>query len=149
MTTEEFFDRESQLWNDISRRIAPLELQFRQVDLRFSASKAARSLGLSGPSHLSRWLSDRALPRYTTLRDWYYIDRLYALAEECGSLNRSAELRGVYPSVYSRFVRRVCGESWRTLQPRGRLHVRRRALAIWVAEQPQLLGFDPKLWTPE
>lgn len=149
MTTVTYIGRESQLWNDIARRIAPLEPQFRQVDLRFSATRAARSLGLSGPSHLRRWLSDRALPQYTTLRDWYYVDHLYALAEECGSLSRSAELRGVYPSIYSRFIRRVCGEGWRTLQTRGRLHLRRRALAIWVAETPQLLGLDPMLWTPE
>ncbi|WP_396215652.1 hypothetical protein [Gemmatimonas sp.] len=125
-------------WSVTLQRLGPLQPILEQLSLRLTATGAARSIGLRSPSELRRWLTDRRLPPFQLLRDWYYVVRLIErfTPSENGSpfdvsLANWALREGKAPSVYYMFVLRVAERPWSVLRSSGPRIAKERALRMW------------------
>ena len=123
----DFVDKE---WDLVLRDLEPLRLGWHDVQLSFSARRAASALGLAGSSELHSWLATRGLPPYQVVRNWYYLAMLTERFQR-ESLAHWALNRDHDPAVYYRFVLRTSGMHWKELQQKGGRWVRERALEIW------------------
>jgi hypothetical protein len=99
------------------------------IRLSVTATQVASGLGLSSTEALGRLLHKRQLPRFTLLRDWFYVVTLVQQAEGGDSLAAWAMRREEYPDVYYRFIRRVTGFSWTIVQDRGCQWAKEQAIA--------------------
>jgi hypothetical protein len=127
------------VWSYVGRACPDLLVMFDALDLRLSAARCAEEMELGGTPALDRWLKERHLPRYRTLRDWYYLTLICSRADQRGSLAALASERGDYPSILYRFAKHLSGDRWTAIQQLGVASVRRRCAEVWVAERPSLL----------
>ena len=125
-------------WSSIQQRLGPLQPILELLNLRLTATGAARSIGLQSPSELRRWLTERRLPPFRLLRDWYYLVRMVERFAPPGdgppvdvSLSSWALREGKSPSVYYMFVLRVAERPWSILRGSGSRAVKERALRMW------------------
>jgi hypothetical protein len=86
------------------------------VDLRLSSTRCATALRLRSGAELERELRRRALPRFSMLRDWYYVIAMYSSTRDGCTLSTFAIKRGGYPSILYRFTYRVTGRPWREIE---------------------------------
>lgn len=119
-------------WESVIARIGPLAPVLQRIDLSLSARQAALEIGLKDSLSLNRWLRSRHLPPFRSLRDWYYVACLTEVASNGSSLATFALQRNQYPSIYYRFVDRVTGSAWRSIDQRGVAWVRATALQQWT-----------------
>ena len=119
-------------WKEVTGRMGGLTLALDQLQLGFDARSAAQELMLEDTRDLARWLRARRLPPYMLLRNWYYVALLSERFSTDRSLSSFALHRNQYPSVYYRFVDRVCGRSWSEVRYLGPRWVQATALGQWA-----------------
>jgi len=133
--TEEQVDR---VWSYVARTCPAMLALFDSLDLRLSGERCARALGLPSGAALKRWLAVRHLPRFRTLRDWYYLTLIRSRAEAKSSLAALAKERSEYPSILYRYIERIAGESWGSIHQLEEKEMRRRCVEVWTSERPSL-----------
>ena len=105
-----------------------------------SSQDIARRLGLADRFSLCRLLRREGLPSYGRLRSWINIPLWIWVRGHLGySLEQWAFLVGRNPAGCYRLVRRLTGESWRTVTRRGPAWVAKKFLAQLNAEKAKSL----------
>jgi hypothetical protein len=132
------------IWTYATITADELFREFSRVDLRLSARRCSNTVGLKDSVSLAAWLRMQGLPRYRLLRDWSYVERIHSRSISGESMCLQAELQGRYPSILSRFILRVTGQSWREIQRLSAPEIRCRAASVWIADSAHLadLVFD-------
>jgi hypothetical protein len=127
------------VWRHVERELRDLWPHLDQLDLQLSAVAAGRRIGFRTGNAFESWLCARDLPRFREIRDGCYLVRIHALGLAAGSMGALAEVNGCYPSVYTRFIKRVYGAGWRELRSLRVTEVRRYVASVWAAARPRLL----------
>jgi hypothetical protein len=127
-------------WLETLARMSELVPMLESIDLKLRATGVAKQLQLRDAAALRQWLAARELPPFQLVRDWYYV---VALAQRFSAkptattssptVSDWALCAGQSSSVYYSFVKRVTGDSWKTVRDAGSTASRRRALKIWEA----------------
>ncbi len=119
-------------WQSVMNRCVDILPLFRDVDLRLSALRSARLLGLPSVAALRRNLVAYRLPPFELLRDWSYVVHLVMhCGGQCESIAPWALRQDRAPSVYYRFVRRVTGHTWSKLRQMECGRTKSLALQAW------------------